>query len=467
MKKPGRLARVCGVEMDHSDSLIETQTPKIYTVSALTEQIKDLLEEQFDFVWVEAEISNFRSPSSGHYYMVLKDEKAQIRAAMFRPQARYLRFTPEDGMKVLAQGRIGVYEPRGEYQIILDYLEPVGIGALALAFEQLKEKLAAEGLFDQKIKKPLPYLPRSVAVITSPTGAAIRDFLKIIFRRFPNIRVIVVPVKVQGEEAAAEMVEALDVVNREISVDVVVLTRGGGSLEDLWAFNREELARAIRASRVPVVSAVGHEIDFTISDMVADFRAPTPSAAAELLVVEQESLKAHLREIRDRLLLSVHNALAHSSQRLALLSKGLRDPRRRVTESWQRLDELNERLIRLMDSLVKEHKKNLASEGRALLIHSPARVLASLFQRIDFHWHTLTVMISRRIREHQTALAHLEERIKDLNPSSVLKRGYSIARKLPERIILKDVSGLSRGDHVLVTLAEGEIECRIEEITEP
>ena len=466
-KKTGRSVPVCGIEMGHSDSLIETQTPKIYTVSALTEQIKDLLEGKFDFVWVEAEISNFRSPSSGHYYMVLKDEKAQIRAAMFRPQTRYLRFTPEDGMKVLAQGRIGVYEPRGEYQIILDYLEPVGIGALALAFEQLKEKLAAEGLFDEAIKKPLPYLPRSVGVITSPTGAAVRDFLKIILRRFPNIHIIIVPVKVQGDEAAAEMVKALDVVNREISVDVIVLTRGGGSLEDLWAFNQEELARAIRASRVPVVSAVGHEIDFTISDMVADFRAPTPSAAAELLVVEKESLRARLREIQERLLLSIQSALAHSSQKLALFSKGLRDPRKRVTDSWQRLDELNDRLIRSMDSVVKEHKKNLASEGRALLLHSPVRILASLMQRIEFHRHTLTLMISRRISEHRTALAHLEKRIMDLNPSSVLKRGYSIARKLPEKLILRDVSGLNKGDHVLVTLAEGEIECRIEEIMEP
>ena len=463
----GHSARICDIDMEHSDSLIETQTPKIYTVSALTEQIKDLLEEQFDFVWVEAEISNFRSPSSGHYYMVLKDEKAQIRAAMFRPQARYLRFTPEDGMKVLAQGRIGVYEPRGEYQIILDYLEPVGIGALALAFEQLKEKLAAEGLFDEEIKKPLPYLPRSVAVITSPTGAAIRDFLKVILRRFPNIRVIIVPVKVQGDEAASEMVKALEVVNRETRVDVIVLTRGGGSLEDLWAFNQEDLARAIRTSRIPVVSAVGHEIDFTISDMVADFRAPTPSAAAELLVVEKESLKARLREVRERLLLNVHTALAHSNQRLTLLSKGLRDPRKRVIDSWQRLDELHDRLIRSMESVVKEHKKNLTSEGRALLLHSPARVLASLTQRIDFHRHTLALMIARRIREHRMALVHLEERLRDLNPSSVLKRGYSIARKLPEKLILKGVSGLNKGDHVLVTLAEGEIECRIEEITEP
>ena len=223
--------------MNNSDLLFENQTPRIYTVSALNEQIKDLLEDHFDFLWVEGEISNFRAPSSGHYYMVLKDEKSQLRTVMFRPQTRYLKFTPEDGMKVIAQGRIGVYKPRGEYQIILDYLEPLGIGALALAFEQLKKRLAAQGIFKNEVKRPLPFLPQKVAVITSPTGAAIQDFLNIIRRRFANIEIIIVPVKVQGDEATAEMVEALDIVNREIDVDVIVLTRGGGSLEDLWAFN--------------------------------------------------------------------------------------------------------------------------------------------------------------------------------------------------------------------------------------
>ena len=269
----------------------ESQSPKVYSISVLTEEIKDLLEENFDFVWVEGEISNFRKPTSGHCYMVLKDEKAQLRAVMFRTQSRYLKFTPEDGMKVLAQGRIVVYQPRGEYQIILDYLEPIGVGAFALAFEQLKKKLAAEGVFDEAIKKPLPFLPQRVAVITSPTGAAIRDFLKVIERRFANIEITIVPVMVQGDEAPKEIVEALKTVNRELDVDVIVLTRGGGSLEDLWAFNQEELARAIRASRIPVVSAVGHEIDTTISDLAADLRAPTPSAAAELVVVEKEAMK--------------------------------------------------------------------------------------------------------------------------------------------------------------------------------
>ncbi|UCF56269.1 MAG: exodeoxyribonuclease VII large subunit, partial [Deltaproteobacteria bacterium] len=368
--------------MNNSNFLFQNQTPKIYTVSALTEQIKDLLEEHFDFVWVEGEISNFRSPSSGHYYMALKDEKAQIKAVMFRPQTRYLKFTPEDGMKVIAQGRIGVYQPRGEYQIILDYLEPLGIGALALAFEQLKKKLAAEGLFDEEIKKALPFLPQRVAVITSPTGAAIRDFLKIIHRRFANIQIIIVPAKVQGDEATVELVEALDTVNRELNVDVIVLTRGGGSLEDLWAFNQEELALAIRASRIPVVSAVGHEIDITISDLVADLRAPTPSAAAELLVVEKESLIERLKEMRDRLQSDINTSLANLNQRLSLLSKGLHDPRKRIADSWLHLDELNGRLIRLIDLMIKERKKNLAAEGRALLLYSPIKILASLAQRI-------------------------------------------------------------------------------------
>ncbi len=453
--------------MNDSGFLFEKQSPKIYTVSALTEEIKDLLEEHFDFVWVEGEISNFGSPSSGHYYMVLKDEKAQIRAVMFRPQTRYLKFTPEDGMKVIAQGRIGVYQPRGEYQIILDYLEPLGIGALALAFEQLKEKLAAEGLFDEEIKRPLPFLPQRVAVITSPTGAAIRDFLKIIHRRFANIEITVIPVKVQGDEATAEMVEALGTVNRELDVDVIVLTRGGGSLEDLWAFNQEELARAIRASRIPVVSAVGHEIDITISDLAADLRAPTPSAAAELLVIEKESLIERFKGIKNRLESHTKAYLSNLNQRLMLLAKGLHDPRKRIADAWMRLDELQGWLIKLIDLTIKERQKNVSAEGRALLLHSPIKVLASLEQRIHFQRRALTLMILKRLKENRMALSHFGERLKDLNPTSVMKRGYSITRKLPEKMILKDVSSLKKGDHVNVTLAKGELDCQIEKITSP
>ena len=453
--------------MNDSGFLFENQSPKIYTVSALTEEVKDLLEEHFDFVWVEGEISNFRSPSSGHYYMVLKDEKAQIRAVMFRPQTRYLKFTPEDGMKVIVQGRIGVYQPRGEYQIILDYLEPLGIGALALAFEQLKEKLAAEGLFDEEIKRPLPFLPQRVAVITSPTGAAIRDFLKIIHRRFANIEIIVVPVKVQGDEATAEMVEALGTVNRELNVDVIVLTRGGGSLEDLWAFNQEELALAIRASRVPVVSAVGHEIDITISDLAADLRAPTPSAAAELIVMEKESLVERFKDTRGRLELYTKTYLSTLNQQLTLLAKGLRDPRKGIADSWMRLDELHGWLLKLIDLTIKERQKNMRGESRALLLYSPIKLLGSLEQQINFHRRALSLMILKRLKENRMTLSHFGERLKDLNPSSVMERGYSITRKLPEKIILKDVSGLKKGDHVGVTLAKGDLVCQIEKVTRP
>ncbi|MBW2610367.1 MAG: exodeoxyribonuclease VII large subunit [Deltaproteobacteria bacterium] len=451
--------------MDDSDLMFENRSPRVYSVTALTEQIKALLEDHFDFIWVEAEISNFRTPSSGHFYMVLKDEGAQIRAVMFRPQTRYLRFTPEDGMKVIARGRIGVYQPRGEYQFILDYLEPLGIGALALAFEQLKKKLAAQGIFDDEIKRPLPFLPQRVAIITSPTGAAIRDFLKIILRRFANIEITIIPVKVQGDEAASEMVAALEIANKELNADVIVLTRGGGSIEDLWAFNNEELALAIRASRIPVVSAVGHEIDITISDLAADLRAPTPSAAAELLVVEKESLIERLSEIKSRLQSGLRTSLSNLNQALILLSKGIRDPRKGIADSWLRLDELNSRLVRLIDLLIRDGKGRLDTESRALMLYSPTNLIFNLGRGIAFQRHSLSLMINRRLKEKQMSLSLLKEKIKDLSPLSVLKRGYSITRKLPEKQILKGVSGVEKGDDVNIILAEGELDCRIEKVT--
>lgn len=445
-------------------SLFDSQDPRIYTVSTLTAEIKGLLEDHFDFVWVEGEISNFRSPLSGHYYMVLKDERAQIKTVMFRPQARYLKFVPEDGMKVICMGRIGVYQPRGEYQIILDYLEPLGIGALALAFEQLKRKLAAQGLFDPEIKRPLPFLPQRVAVITSPTGAAIRDFLKVIQRRYANIEIVIVPVKVQGSEAAGDMVAALELVNRELDVDVIVLTRGGGSLEDLWAFNDEKLAHAVRASRIPVVSAVGHEIDVTISDMAADVRAPTPSAAAEILVQEKEFLEEKIREIRERLLSSMNNLFLSLNQSLAFLSKGLVDPRRRISDTWFHLEELGTRLVRVMNSRVHERKKQLISENRALFLKSPLYLCEALGQKISYQKQALCFHITDRLKERRTACNLLEEKVRALSPLAVLRRGYSITRKLPEKKILRDVKGVEEKDRVEVTLAEGTLECRIEKV---
>jgi len=444
--------------------LQEDQTPKIYSVHQLTEEIQNLLEERFDFVWVEGEISNFSTPASGHYYMVLKDERAQVRAVMFRLQTNYLKFIPQDGMKVIAQGRIGVYPPRGEYQIILDYLEPMGVGALALAFEQLKKKLASQGLFDEKLKKPLPFLPQKVAVITSPTGAAVRDFLKIIRRRFANIEITIVPVRVQGDEAATDIVKALDLINRDLAVDVIVLTRGGGSFEDLSAFNQEELALAIRRSKLPVVSAVGHEIDLTISDLVSDLRAPTPSAAAELLVAEKEALVNRVNEIRNRLISGTGLNLKYHAKRIELLKNGLKDPRKRFAEIWMRLDEIHSRLVRNTHIILRALQNRFMSERRALLLHSPSAVISLMIQQLEFQRTSLERAIEGQLTRKQATLSLLEKGVRDLGPLSILKRGYSITRKLPEKTVVGDPSRVQEGEQVEVLLAQGGMECRIEKV---
>ena len=444
--------------------LFEQSKVTVYSVSALSQEIRTLLEGHFDFVWVEGEISNFRIPSSGHHYMVLKDEKAQIRAVMFRPQARVLKFMPEDGMKVIVQGRVALYEPRGEYQLVMDYMEPLGVGALALAFEQLKKKLAGQGFFDESIKKPLPFLPQAVAVITSPTGAAIRDFLKIIQRRFANIEITIVPVKVQGDGAAEEMVEAVRTVNRELDVDVIVLTRGGGSLEDLWAFNSEELALAVRRSHIPVVSAVGHEIDVTICDLVADFRAPTPSAAAELLVAEKEALKAKIDQIQGSLSAAVKADLSGLQERLRLLSRGLRDPRKRLADSWMDLEDVHGRLTRIMELALKSRRRALAGEARTLLLHAPTNRIEALKQKMDFQKRALIFLMLKGLKNLRMNLSLGREKMKSMSPLAVLERGYSITRKLPEGWVVRTVGDVQLGDQVSVKVAAGEMECRVEKI---
>ena len=452
-------------EVNESGFLFKNQGSRIYSVSALTEEIKTLLEDHFDFVWVEGEISNFRIPASGHFYMVLKDEKAQLKSVMFRPQSRYLKFTPEDGMKVIAQGRIGLYPPRGEYQIILDYIEPLGVGALATAFEQLKRKLEAEGVFAKEIKKSLPFLPQKVAVITSPTGAAFRDFLKVLHRRFANIQVVLVPVKVQGEGAAEQLVEALERVNKDMEADVIVLTRGGGSLEDLWAFNNEALAYAIRASLIPVVSAVGHEIDTTISDLAADFRAPTPSAAAELLVAEKEALKARVEDDLLRMGSLFKGQIAALRQRLVFLEKGLHDPRKDLSNQWLHLDDMRSRLSKALQGTLKEKRLKVTAEYRALILYSPKAWCLASKHRIAFHRQSLDHLMNRKLQACRSHLVLLEDRAKDLSPLAILKRGYTITRHLPENRVMTHVRNVSQGDEVKVILAEGEMSCSVDRIS--
>lgn len=450
--------------MDEQETLIDNGRPDIYSVSDLTAQIKDILEEQFDFIWIEAEISNFRSPSSGHYYMVFKDEYSQIRAVMFRPQTNYISFVPEDGMKVIARGRISVYQPRGEYQVIIDYLEPLGVGSMALAFEQLKKKLAEKGIFDDELKRPLPFLPRHVAVITSPTGAAIRDFLNIALRRFTNLEITIIPVKVQGEGATEEIIEAITVANNELDTDTIVITRGGGSLEDLWAFNHEDLAYAIRESETPIVSAVGHEIDITISDLAADLRAPTPSAAAELLLAEKEIIEKDLHDFRDRIITSFSYYLSNTRQSVNTLKKGLRDPRKDIADSWLRLDELESRIKRQVSVLINDNKNLLKIQGRSLFLNSPLKLIERHREAISYKYQFLTRSMEKVTEEKRGKVDLYIEKIKDLGPYSILERGYSITSSIPDKKALRSASEVKTGDRVNITLSDGSLECLVEKV---
>jgi exodeoxyribonuclease VII large subunit len=311
---------------------VELPLRYILTVSELTQEIKEILEERFPEVWVEGEISNLRIPPSGHIYFTLKDDTSQIRAVLFKMQARTLRFAPEDGLHVVCRGRVSLYEKRGDYQLILESMEPKGIGALQLAFVQLKEKLEKEGLFDPARKKPIPMVPQKVGVITSPTGAVIRDMLHILNRRFENLHILLYPVRVQGEEASREIAEAVKYFNQRTDVDVIIVGRGGGSLEDLWAFNEEAVARAIYHSKIPIISAVGHETDYTISDFVADLRAPTPSAAAELVVRDKREIKNVLHYLRGRLENEVVQMFQEYRTHLSHLVRIFREPEKKVEE---------------------------------------------------------------------------------------------------------------------------------------
>lgn len=438
--------------------------PRVYRVSELTGEIQVLLESRFDFIWLEAEISNFSAPASGHYYMILKDEQAQIRGVMFRPQARGLKFVPENGMKILAQGRIGVYAPRGEYQLILDYLEPLGVGALALAFEQLKRKLAAEGLFDMTLKRPLPFLPQRVALVTSPSGAAVQDFLKIIYRRFANLEVIVVPSRVQGAEALSDLLAALEAADRYVKPDVIVIARGGGSLEDLWPFNQEELARAIRRSNAPVVSAVGHETDWTIADMAADVRAPTPSAAAEMLVKEKEELVRRLQDWRQRLRRSIGYLLDMQEARLKSLQRTVAAPVRAVEAWWLRLDDLQGRLLRRMKARLDEEYRRLRSESRSLHFYAPAARIERERRQLAYSASSLVNGIERRLETLRFSLDLAQGRLRDLSPAAALQRGYSITFRLPEETVLRDAADVGKGESIKVLLGAGSLEARVEKL---
>jgi exodeoxyribonuclease VII large subunit len=437
---------------------------EILTITELTRQVQDILEATFDQLWVEGEISNLRRPASGHLYFTLKDQDSQIRAVLFRPVARSLKFDFEDGMHIVCRARMNVYRPRGEYQLILDYAEPRGVGALQIAFEQLKAKLQAEGLFDPVHKKPIPYLPSRIGVITSPSGAVIRDILNITRRRFPSVDILVAPVRVQGAEAPAEIVEALHHLNEMTGIDVIIVARGGGSLEDLMAFNDEGVARAIFASQVPVISAVGHEIDFTIADFVADMRAPTPSAAAELVVPRRSDLAQQIRALDARLVSAGERFLKSRKDRLEKLSERVRDPRRRLVDLRLGLDERFGSLTASLGRRVRTERDRLRHFQTHLQYLSPGVKLANLTFVLDNMRKSMITGIFLQMQALRVRLAGRTALLDSLSPLSVLSRGYAIARTLPEGKVVRDAGELTTGDPVGINVAKGRFDAVVTKI---
>lgn len=439
---------------------------RILSVTQLTSLIRGVLEENFEHVWVEGEVSNLAMPASGHLYFTLKDAGAQLRCVMFRASARALRFRPKDGMGLIVRGRITVYEQRGDYQLLVEYLEPRGIGALQLAFIQLKEKLAREGLFAEERKRPIPALPQRIGVVTSATGAAIHDILNVLNRRFANVEVLIRPVKVQGEGAAEEIAEAIRDFNRYGQVDVMIVGRGGGSLEDLWAFNEEVVARAIAHSRIPVISAVGHEVDFTIADFVADLRAPTPSAAAELVLKSKEELAARVEFLRHRLLQGMRKILAERGGEFDGLVRSLRDPTMLLGHLAQRLDDLSARLERSLAVLLRHRRSELEALRTHLRLTNPALEVERARERVIAVGARMDAALRRHMDRRREETAVAAARLETLSPLGTLARGYSIALRLPEHQVVRDRAQVAPGDRLALRFHRGGALCRVESIEE-
>ena len=442
------------------------QTRKVYTVSQLNAAIKSLMEEQFAFVWIVAEISNFRIPVSGHFYFTLKDEAAQIGAVMFRGQQRQLKFEPEDGMRITGMGRLSVYEPRGTYQIILEYMEPAGIGALQIAYEKLKARLAEEGLFDEKCKHPIPFFPKKIALLTSPSGAVVHDMLNIIERRFANMNIQIFPVKVQGDGAEDEIVAALELLNQKAEADVAILARGGGSLEDLQAFNSERVARAVFASRIPVISAVGHETDYTIVDFVADLRAPTPSAAAELAVPLKSELLRLVEDTFAALGYRMSNVIERLRLNLTDVAKRLVDPKRQIQDWRLRLDDFTSRLRRQTLILLERKKEGLNWWIDRLGAHSPNSHIYNLDVIIKQNTYNLLNNINKTLEGKSARLGELRARLETLSPIAILERGYSITRTIPDLKVVRNPRSVAINQDLEVMVAKGSLTCRVKEKSE-
>ncbi|MCB1762920.1 MAG: exodeoxyribonuclease VII large subunit [Gammaproteobacteria bacterium] len=435
----------------------------VWSVSRLNSEVRAVLEGCFPLLWVAGEISNLAQPPSGHIYFTLKDQQAQVRCAMFRMRRQYLRFLPENGTQVLLRCRVGLYEGRGEFQLLVEHMQPAGEGALRLAFEALKAKLSGEGLFDTDRKRPLPAYPKRIGIITSPTGAAVHDILTVLQRRYPAAAVVIYPVQVQGKEAAAEITAMLRLAEQRAECDLLILTRGGGSLEDLAAFNDEEVARTIHACSLPVVSAVGHEIDFTIADFVADLRAPTPSAAAELVTPDGQELFNKIALFNSRIALQCRQLLARDRSALQHLQGRLvrLHPEYRLTQWQQRLDELQQRLLLAIRNDQRQRASQLKTLHARISAYTPIHALHQLREQQRSLCGRLNRAIGALLLQRRQLLAKTAANLHTLSPLATLERGYSITRRVRDGVLLLDATQVAQGDRVETLLARGRLTCEV------
>ncbi len=438
-------------------------TREVMTVSELTNRIRGVLESTQGESWVEGEIANSRLWKTGHLYFTLRDEHAQLKAVMFRSAVRYLRFTPEDGLRVVARGRVTVYEPKGEYQIVCEQLQPQGVGALQVAFDQLKRTLEADGLFKASRKRPLPLLPSQIGVVTSLNGAALQDILKVLARRHPTAHVVICPVRVQGDGASGQIARGIDQLSGQEGVDVIIVGRGGGSLEDLWAFNEEPVARAIAMATVPVISAVGHEIDMTISDMVADVRCATPSAAAEIVVSSRDDLLGRVAQLGDRLRATLGDTIRRLLTRVLELDRrpGLAGWPARLAIRGRHAAELTHALTLTARATLATRERRLRAAQLSLEVREPGRQLEASRTQLVIAGAQLGAAIVHRRQLLEGRLGDLTGRLEALSPLGVLARGYAVCWNADRSAIVRNASAVSVGDDVAITLRQGHLRCTV------
>lgn len=442
----------------------EKNNNHIYTVSKLTRQIKSLLEENYPFIWINGEISNIATPSSGHVYFTLKDNQAVIKSVVFKNQNKRLKFTLENGLKIVGLARLSLYEPRGVYQLIFEHMEPQGTGSLQIAFEQLKNRLASKGFFDDKHKKLIPFLPTCVTVISSPTGAAIKDILSISERRFPNCRINVIPVKVQGDDSIEEICSAIEAANRRNDSDLIIIARGGGSLEDLASFNSEEVAYSIFYSEIPVITGVGHETDYTIADFVADLRAPTPSAAAELAWPDKPGLNLSILKSRQALERLMSLKFENSREELAQLTYRIKTPYSIIHDYRFRLEDYENRMYQMVSRYFKYNKEKFEWLQESIENKKPLKKIAESKDQLRLCEIRLTDNLKKIFDQAKNLHFGLINKLETLSPEKVLKRGYSISRSYPEKKLLTDANNVNPNDLVEVILDKGCLITRVEKI---